>query len=161
MSKSMRSMDCAKENNESNDSGELSPDEEPVIKKSKGRACVFSSKWLGKGEFKDWICIDSESKHSTKCIWCIKLFRIASGGVRDVRSHAASSRHQSIMSARSSRGFTSFIAKVNPTATNHQKMVTECELKVAIFLARQNLLLSLMDEISDNVADWFLDSRII
>lgn len=44
--------------------------------------------------------------------------------------------------------------------TAHNKNVTECELKVANFVTRKNLPPSLMDDISENVANGFLIRKL-
>lgn len=135
-----------------------------IVKKAKlSRKCYFQPSWITNGEFTDWISTDNDSKYNALCTCCRKVFSVASGGVRDVRSHGRSAKHIQAMSTRRfAGGMLQFLTKdTKPSpVTAHNKKVTECELKVANFVARKNLPLSLMDDISENVADWFPDSKI-
>ena len=78
--------------------------DDEIIPKKASRQCNFLSSWISNSEFKDWISMDSDSKYSAQCGCCKKIFSIASGGVRDVRSHANSAKHIQAMSTRKSAG---------------------------------------------------------
>ena len=137
--------------------------DDEIIPKKASQQCNFQSSWISNSEFKDWISMDSDSKYSAQCSCCKKIFSIASGGVRDVRSQANNSIHIQAMSTRKSAGGMLYLLtkdKKTDEVSAHKKKVIESELKVANFVARNNLPLSLMDGISENVADWFPDSKI-
>ena len=80
-------------------------EDEIILKKAKlSRQCNFQSSWISNSEFKDWISMDSDSKYNAQCDCCRKVFSIASGGVRYIRSHASSAKHIQAISTRKSAG---------------------------------------------------------
>lgn len=136
----------------------------PCAKKPhKVRLCSFVAAWLTDVEFKFWLRADAESKHNAKCAWCKKVFSIGYGGVRDVRSHCTSSKHKAIAAARqASTGIVSFAKQTlpDPVVLAHKKRTFESELQMVNFIAQKNLALSLLDDLTHNVTDWFPDSKI-
>lgn len=133
-------------------------------KKPQKRLCSFVAAWLTDAQFKYWLRADPESKKNAKCLWCKKVFSIAYGGVRDVRSHCAGSKHKAIAAARqASTGIVSFAKQTpttDPAVLAHKRRTFESELQMVNFIAQKNLPLRLLDDLTDNVSDWFPDSKI-
>uniref|UniRef100_H3AJE2 HAT C-terminal dimerisation domain-containing protein n=1 Tax=Latimeria chalumnae TaxID=7897 RepID=H3AJE2_LATCH len=116
---------------------------------------TYQTDWSRNDEFKQWICEDADSSQHAKCTWCQKTFSIAGGGVRDVRSHARSAKHTAIGLAQKTPKKTEDLETVA-----HKKKITESELKLVNFIVKRKLPIRLVDDILDNVADWFPDSKI-
>uniref|UniRef100_H3AIF5 HAT C-terminal dimerisation domain-containing protein n=1 Tax=Latimeria chalumnae TaxID=7897 RepID=H3AIF5_LATCH len=116
---------------------------------------TYQTDWSRNNEFKQWICEGADSSQHAKCTRCQKTFSIAGGDVRDAHSHASSAKHTAI-------GL--FLAQAKKTedleTVANKKKITESELKLMNFIVKRNQPIRLVDNIPDNVADWFPDSKI-
>ena len=72
--------------------------DQPSHSRSATTKCLvsFNPDWLKDPEFKHFIERCTGNKHHARCRLCQKTFSIGTGGIRDIRSHATSTRHNSL-----------------------------------------------------------------
>ena len=130
----------------------------PVGPVPKKRKCSFQPEWLRFPEFKNWLRRVKEGPNApnmASCALCNKNFSIASGGVRDVRSHSSSRHHCAVaQELKGNATLTSFVRQ--PL----EKEVKRAEMMMANLIAQHNLPLSLADDLSVLFSKMFTDSTI-
>lgn len=141
---------------------ELSSSEECIfaasaqeIKKGKEKEIQMQ---VQEGLGKKWLFISSVSHDSygVRCNMCASTFSCAYQGEKDISRHVLTENHKRNVAARSTQSKLPFLAASDPLVDK----VTCAEVKVAAMLVRNNIPLSLADELTPLSQDIFSDSDI-
>ncbi|XP_054263925.1 uncharacterized protein LOC128987196 isoform X2 [Macrosteles quadrilineatus] len=74
--------------------------------REKRRLCKFVTEWTKRSEFSPWLVSVTEDKHKAHCLLCRKIFPVSHGGLHDVKTHAKSKRHISLLQQQENRAST-------------------------------------------------------
>lgn len=88
--------------------------------REKRRLCKFVTEWTKRSEFSPWLVSVTEDKHKAHCLLCRKIFPVSHGGLHDVKTHAKSKRHISLLQQQENRASTTGTGgQLWPTLESH------------------------------------------
>ena len=128
--------------------GPSAPKKSKKEKKKKYR-CKYKKDWEKKWPF---ILSVGHDSYSVRCNMCASTFSCAYQGEKDISRHVLTENHKRNVAARSTLSKLPFLAAT--------ARVTRAEVKVAAMLVRNNIPLSLADELTPLFQDIFSDSDI-
>ena len=132
--------------------GPSAPKKSKKEKKKKNK-CKYKNDWEKKWSFISCVSHDS---YGVRCNMCTSTFSCAYQGQKDISRHVLTENHKRNMAARSTQSKLPFLAASDILVDK----VTCAEVRVAAMLVRNNIPLSLANELTPLFQDIFSDSDI-